>query len=136
VRGEISVAVVERDNVMREAVRSFRDLEVWKIAIEMTDMIYDTTTSFPKEEMYGLISQIRRSAVSVPSNIAEGSARNNTKEYIQFLFIARGSLAELETQLEIARRRKFISDEKYNTIITIIHRIGQMSARLIQALQK
>ena len=101
----------------------------------MADAIYDMTEHFPKTEVYGLTSQIRRSAVSVPSNIAEGSARNNTKELLQFLYIARGSLAEVYTQLEIANRRKFCSKKYYLEIMDYIDRIGQMSAKLIKTLK-
>lgn len=120
----------------KKSVRSFRDLEVWQAAMDLADFIYDATRDFPKEETYGLSSQLRRAAVSVASNIAEGSARNNTKELMQFIYISRGSLAELETQCELARRRKFMTDEIYNQITKQSQRIGQMTARLIQSLQR
>ena len=84
-------------------VQSFRDLQVWQRAIQMSVAIYRLTQGFPREELYGLSSQIRRAAVSVPSNIAEGHGRLGTGEYRQFLGIARGSNFELQTQLEIAR---------------------------------
>ena len=84
-------------------VQSFRDLQVWQRSIESTVAIYRLTQNFPREEVYGLTSQIRRSAVSVPSNIAEGQGRLATGEFRQFLGIARGSNFELQTQLEIAR---------------------------------
>jgi four helix bundle protein len=117
-------------------VRSFRDLEVWQKAMDMIDEVYSLTDDFPKSEMFGLTSQIRRAAVSVASNIAEGSARNGTKELLQFLFIARGSLAELETQLEIAGRRRFGIEANRIKSLEQIGRVGQMTARLIQSLQK
>ncbi len=88
-------------------VRSFRDLLVWQRAIQLSVAIYRLTKDFPREELYGLSSQIRRAAVSVPSNIAEGHGRLSTGEYRQFLGIARGSNFELQTQLEIARSLKF-----------------------------
>ena len=84
-------------------MKTHRDLDVWKKSVSLVTSIYEITKSFPKEEIYGLTNQIRRAAVSVPSNIAEGSARQGNKEFIQFLYIALGSLTELETQLIIAR---------------------------------
>jgi len=116
-------------------VKSFRDLEVWQKAMDMVDAVYDLADLFPKSELYGLTSQIRRSAVSVPSNIAEGSARNNTKELLQFLFISRGSLAELYTQIEIGRRRKLGKIELYPAIFENVRRISQMTGKLIQSLR-
>ena len=80
-----------------------KDLDIWKESIELTKKIYLITKNFPKEEIYGLTSQIRRSCISIPSNIAEGSARNHDKEFIQFLYISLGSLAELDTQLIISK---------------------------------
>jgi len=78
-------------------MKSHRDLDAWKYSMELAKEIYSASIGFPKEEIYGLTSQIRRSAVSVPSNIAEGAARNSLKEFVHFLYIALGSLAELET---------------------------------------
>ncbi|MDQ1328200.1 MAG: hypothetical protein QG641_1485 [Candidatus Poribacteria bacterium] len=91
-------------------IKTHRDLNVWKDAIDLAKRIYSLTADFPKEEMYGLVSQMRRSAVSIPSNIAEGVARNSNKEFIQFLYISLGSLAELETQLIISGELEFVSD--------------------------
>ena len=88
-------------------VQSFRDLLVWQRSIQLTVAIYRLSQSFPREEVYGLTSQIRRSAVSIPSNIAEGQGRLNTGEFRQFLGVARGSNCELQTQLEIARALAF-----------------------------
>ena len=79
-----------------------KDLDVWKLGIELVQEVYEVTKVFPKEEMYGLTSQIRRAAVSIPSNIAEGYARESIKELIRFLYISLGSLSELETQLIIS----------------------------------
>lgn len=87
-----------------------KDLDVWKLSIDFVSEIYKITKTFPKEEIYGLTNQIRRSAVSVPSNIAEGSARQSDKEFIQFLYIAMGSLVEVETQLIIAQNLSYIDD--------------------------
>jgi four helix bundle protein len=93
-------------------VKTHKDLDVWKDGIELVKLIYNLTSSFPKEEMYGLTSQIRRSVVSIPSNIAEGAARKNKKEFVQFLYIALGSIAELETQLIISKELGYIHDLK------------------------
>ena len=90
----------------------YKDLVVWQKAIDMATWIYDLTTQFPKEEIYGITSQMRRAAVSVPSNIAEGQSRQHKNEFIQFLSTAKGSLAELETQLIISGRLKYISEQQ------------------------
>jgi four helix bundle protein len=90
--------------------RNHRDLRVWQAAMRLTQEIYALTSTFPKDELFGLSSQMRRAAVSVPSNIAEGSARNGTKELIHFLSIATGSLSELDTQLELAQRLGYSED--------------------------
>ena len=87
-----------------------KDLDIWKLGIELVEKIYKITNSFPESEKFGLISQMQRSAVSHPSNIAEGAARNSIKEYIRFLYISLGSLAELETQIIIAERLGYIED--------------------------
>src|SRR6187401_1440650 len=91
------------------AVRNYRELKVWQHSIELSASIYQLTSGFPKEELYGLTSQMRRAAVSIPSNIAEGHSRESTKEYLHHLSFALGSLAELETQLVIAERLKYVS---------------------------
>jgi len=85
-------------------VRSFRDLDVWRLGLELVEVIYRCTATFPKSETFGLAAQMRRAAVSIPSNIAEGQARKSTKEFLQFISIALGSLAELDTQLELTVR--------------------------------
>ena len=95
---------------MNEQPRTHKDLDVWKEAIQLVEDVYKITRSFPKEEMYGLTSQLRRAAVSIPSNIAEGAARNSTKEFIQFLHMSLGSLSEVETQMIIANRLDYLDD--------------------------
>jgi len=91
-------------------MKSHKDLLVWQKSMDMVTRIYSETKSWPKEELYGLISQIRRAAVSIPSNIAEGAGRSGRKEFSRFLSIAMGSLAEVETQIEIAERLGFMTD--------------------------
>ncbi len=91
-------------------MKDHKELDVWKISMEFVSAVYKVSANFPKEEIYGLTSQLRRSAVSIPSNIAEGAARNSNKEFLQFLYIASGSAAEAETQLLIAKQLAFVQD--------------------------
>ena len=95
-------------------IRTHRDFDVWKEGIELVVKIYE---NFPKEEKYGLVDQIKRSAVSIPSNIAEGAARNSKKEFLQFLHISLGSISELETQLIIANRLGFLNNDEIFSLI-------------------
>jgi four helix bundle protein len=90
-------------------IQSFRDLRVWQLAMDLVEIVYQLTKGFPKQESYGLTSQIQRAPVSVPSNIAEGHIREHTKEYLHHLSMAQASLAELDTQLEIACRLNYLS---------------------------
>jgi four helix bundle protein len=89
-----------------------KDLDVWKLGIELVKEVYILTRELPQNEQFGLVAQMRRCAVSIPSNIAEGAARNSKKEYLQFLYIALGSMSELETQLIISKELNFIDDSK------------------------
>jgi four helix bundle protein len=114
------------------AARSFRDLVVWQRSIQLAASVYRLTGIFPKEEMYGLSSQIRRSAVSVPSNIAEGQGRLSTGEFRQFLGIARGSNFELQTQLEIARTLKFGDSEQIHEAEGLSHEVGKMIHAILE----
>ena len=102
-------------------MKNHYDLDVWKKSIELVKDIYEVSKFFPKEEMYGLTSQIRRAAVSIPSNIAEGASRQSNKEFIQFLYIALGSCSEVETQIIIAKELFFIND-----IESILNRIKEI----------
>jgi four helix bundle protein len=94
----------------------FRELQVWQRGMEIVEAVYRVSRDFPKAETYGLTSQIRRAAVSVPSNIAEGHARTSTKEYLRHVMIAQGSLAEVETQLELAARLNYIGMEQWKPL--------------------
>ncbi len=108
-------------------VHNFHNMGIWKAGIELADQIYDITKLFPQQEMFGLSSQMQRAAVSVPSNIAEGSGKSTDKEFAHFLDHAIGSLYELETQLLISFRRNYIAEEQYkltnNNIITLQKRV-------------
>ena len=117
-------------------MKTHKDLDVWKRSIVLVISIYKATSTFPKEELYGLTSQIRRSAVSISSNIAEGAARNHNKEFRQFLYIALASGAELETQLIIAQTLKFLSDEKSLELINELNSISRMLQGLIKSIKK
>ncbi|MBP7205913.1 MAG: four helix bundle protein [Candidatus Cloacimonetes bacterium] len=112
---------------------SYRDLDLYKVSLDFVVSVYRITESFPKHELFGICSQLRRCAVSIPSNIAEGSGRNNRKEYIQFLFIANGSLSELETQLEIAHRLGYLQD--IEDLLEKVKYIRKMLKGLIKYLQ-
>lgn len=111
-------------------IKTHKNLDVWNKAMEFAEKIYCITINFPKEEQFGLISQIRRSAISVPTNIAEGSARNSDKEFVQFLYVALGSLSEIETQLLLAKRLKFIN-KKENDVFDVFNDIESIRKMLL-----
>ncbi|BFM41871.1 four helix bundle protein [Flavobacterium sp. CFS9] len=113
----------------------FRKILVWQKSISLVTKIYKVTNRFPKEEMFGLTSQIRRSSISVPSNIAEGSGRESTKEFLRFLFISLGSLFEMQTQLEIAKNIIYINEEEFNLLYEDSREIERMLASLIKKLK-
>lgn len=115
-------------------VKDYKDLDVWNKGIEITDLVYELTDKFPNTENYGLVSQIRRSAVSISANIAEGFMRNYTKEYKQFLRISLGSCAELETLLIISSRRKYISEEERINVNDKLDHEKRMLTNLIKKL--
>ncbi|PZD76618.1 four helix bundle protein [Mesonia sp. K7] len=112
-------------------MKTHKDLEVWKRAVSLVTKIYELTKDFPKEETYGLTNQIRRAAISIPSNIAEGAARQSNKDFIQFLYIALGSNTELETQLLIANNLNFINGNDYELCGKQVDEIGKMLMGLI-----
>lgn len=114
------------------AVQSYRELIVWQKAMDLVELVYAATKLFPKEELYGLTSQIRRAAVSVPSNIAEGQARKSTAEFQQFLSVANGSRAELETQIQLARRLQYVTPDTERQVLEASEEVG----RLINGLKR
>ncbi|HTT64576.1 MAG TPA: four helix bundle protein [Bryobacteraceae bacterium] len=117
------------------AIRSFRELRVWQGAMSLVESVYRLSAAFPIEENYGLKSQIRRAAVSIPSNIAEGNARASTREYLNHLSVAQASLAEVETQLEIAVRLKYLEEEQATSTVGDIQTLGKQLHALRKALE-
>ncbi len=111
-------------------VKTYRDLIVWQKSMELVTQIYKITKTFPKEENYGLISQIRRCAVSIPSNIAEGYGRQSTNDYLRFLKISIGSLYETQTQLEIALNLEYLSGDEFKMIYELSREIERMLSSL------
>ena len=109
-------------------------LIVWQKSHELTLKIYEITKNFPKEELFGLTSQIRRAAASVPSNIVEGKARGSNKEYKRFLLVARGSLEETKYQLLLAKDLKYIDEQKYKDVLNLSKDVGRLLAGLIKTL--
>lgn len=107
-------------------IHSYRDLEVWQKSMDLVEMCYRVTHNFPKNEVYGLTSQLRRAAISVPANIAEGRQRQHRKEFMQHLSIAYGSLAELETHLELAQRLNYLERFQMDDALDMTNRIGRM----------
>jgi four helix bundle protein len=117
-------------------VNNFEELKVWKILHELVIKIYKITNNFPKEERYRLTDQLCRSAASVPANIAEGQASQTTKEYLQFLYTARGSIAETKYHLILAKDLGYIETSSYNKINTNYNKAGKMVNSLINSLKK
>tara|TARA_B100000959_G_C14915647_1_gene597190 strand:- start:29 stop:394 length:366 start_codon:yes stop_codon:yes gene_type:complete len=113
-----------------EKYKGFKQLKVWQKAYELVLEVYKISKIFPKDELYGLVSQIRRAAVSVPANIAEGYERKHRKEYLQFLHIAKGSLGEVETFLDLAKDLRYLSEEKF----LLIEQKRKETARLLRGL--
>jgi four helix bundle protein len=118
-----------------ESIKSFKELIVWQESVVLAEMIYSMTRSFPKEELFGLTSQMRRSAVSIASNIAEGYGRANRKEYLHFLSVSTGSLHELETQLIIANRVSIVQKEVFDEVFLKIQVVNKILFALRRSLR-
>lgn len=114
----------------------YQNLKVWQKAMDLTESVFLLTRDFPEEERFGLNSQIRRSAVSVPSNIAEGAGRNSNPDFIRFLNIATGSLNELETQILISHRLNYLSKSQLEEVLPLVTEVQKMNYALIQKLSK
>jgi len=117
-------------------MNNFRKLKIWNKSIELATDLYEVTANYPKAEMYGLTSQMRRAVVSIGSNIAEGAGRQSSKEFIRFLNIAKGSSYELETQLTISKNLDYLSDKEYKSIVLKLVEIEKMIFALVKTLSK
>lgn len=115
------------------AVKDYSHLETWQRAMDLAEAVYAATRGYPKDEMYGLPSQTRRSAVSVPSNIAEGQGRGSAREFVRFLAVARGSLCELEAQLLLGARLKYVHDGVLETLLKQSATVGRLLNGLIRS---
>ena len=122
-------------DVRRHEIRSHRDLIVWQKAMDLVTAVYRSTEDFPKTELYGLTSQIRRSAASIPANIAEGQGRRLAGEFMQFLANARGSLLELDTHLEIALRLGMLSKESHSTTMEQLIEVRKLLNGLMRSIK-
>lgn len=118
------------------ASKNYRDLIAWQRAMELVEKVYKATREFPKEEVYALTSQMRRAAVSIPSNIAEGEGRRSGNEFSHFLSIAYGSLRELETQILIAQRLSYLDDEQVQTLFSMTEEVGRLINGLVNSLKR
>jgi four helix bundle protein len=121
---------------MEREKKAYTDLDVWKAARILVNQIYNASKLFPKDELFGLISQMRRCAVSIPSNIAEGCGRNYPKDSIQFFFIARGSLYELETQVYIASDQGYLTEELFKNLLNKIEVTRKLLSGFIKYYQQ
>ncbi len=116
-------------------IQSFRELRVWQAAMDFAEQIFAATKLLPREDQYGLVSQLRRAAVSVPSNIAEGNRRGTTRDYLKFLSIANGSLAEIETQLILCQRYNYLTELQVTALIADATEISRLLNALSKALR-
>jgi four helix bundle protein len=117
-----------------QKIKSYRELLVWQKGIALSKEVYKITSKFPKEERYALTDQINRAAISIPSNIAEGQARQHSKEFRQFLYMALGSLAEIDTQLTIAKELEYLNDKDLNGLNEKIVELRKMIGGIISKL--
>jgi len=117
-------------------LRSYKDLKVWQKSYQLSLLVYEVTSEFPKSELYGLVSQMRRAAIAIPSNIAEGYARQYSKEYIQFLSVAYSSASELETQILLAHDLGFLKEEDFKKVYGLQQEVAKMLYRLMESLRK
>ena len=117
-------------------VESYQDLRVWQEAMHLAEDCYRVTKAFPREELFGMVTQIRRASASIPANIAEGWGREGTREYIQFLRVAQGSLKELETHVILCQRVGLLNKDQAESILARCTQVGKMARSLIGSLQR
>lgn len=118
------------------SLQSYKELEVWQMAMELATQCYRVTRAFPKDELFGMTSQIRRAAASIPANIAEGQGREHTREFLQFLSVARGSLMEVETHLMLSHRVGLLPQDQLDPLMAMTDRISRMLSGLRKSLEK
>jgi four helix bundle protein len=116
--------------------RDFKNIKAWQYADDLAVLVYSKTKSFPKEELYGLTSQLRRAVVSVPTNIAEGASREHKKVYLHFLYVARSSIAEVEYLLHLSRRVGYLKDDEYRQIVDLRKEAAKTLQGLINSVKK
>lgn len=116
-------------------IKTYRDLKIWQQSMELVTAIYKATSQFPEEEKYGLTSQLRRSSVSIPSNISEGFGRNSQGDFKRFVNISMGSLFELQTQIEVAKNLEFIPEEAFEKLYNDTREIERMMSSFIRTLK-
>ena len=116
-------------------MKDYKELNVWKKGIEIVAFVYQVTKRFPKEEKFGLISQMQRASVSIPSNVSEGFARQYNKEFIQYLYMSLGSCAELETQTIVSKQLQFIHNNDFSKLCELLDHESRMLMRLIQSIK-
>ena len=134
---ELRVPSTESSSVSYSAMaKHYKDLIAWQKAMDLVQVVYDATDAFPKREVYSLTDQIRRAAVSIPSNIAEGQAHYSHREFLHFLRHSRGSLAELETQLIIAQRRTYLSEAAASELLKRANELSRILSGLIRSLEE
>ena len=118
------------------AIKDYRELIAWQKAMDLVEMVYRATENFPKREVYGLTSQLRRAVVSIPSNIAEGQGRSTTRDFMHFLSIANGSLKEVETQILVAQRLGYTGEEQTSELIAHTTEVGRIISGLMNSLKR
>jgi four helix bundle protein len=128
----VRILLTEKEDLMK--VRNYQELIVWQRAMDLVEQVYSISKSFPREEMYGLTSQLRRAAVSIPSNIAEGQGRRTTADFVRHLSISYGSLREVETQILIAARLQYLSTEGCRGILEMAGEVGRLLNGLMSSL--
>ncbi len=120
----------------KQPMLTHKDLDIWKLGIELVERVHEMTAEYPKEEIYGLTNQMRRASVSIPSNISEGAARSSKKEFIQFLYVALGSLAELETQAIISEKLGYLKNDELMELIEKQRRKQLNFIKYLKSVQK
>ncbi|KUK78954.1 MAG: S23 ribosomal protein [Mesotoga prima] len=115
---------------------AFFEMEIYEVSMSFVESVYKLTRSFPEEERYCLVSQMRRAALSIPSNIAEGNGRGHSKEYLHFLYNSRGSLMELRTQIDISKRLGYLNEVDYSSLIESYERLRRMLMNLISSIRR